>query len=310
MARYRKVETQTWLDATFRSFTAPQPNGQTLWLYLLCGPRTTVFPGLVVGREEVMASDLGWSIESFRKAFVEPFANLRVKVDWSVGLVVLTRAIFDSQGDPRESAQPSNPNILKHWAKAWSDVPECDLKDSYLFDLKCLCERLGKGFPEAFTKAFGKPLAKALAKGSPKQDTGYRIQDHSAASGESDHRPLLELKATVERAKRGRSKRPKPDKAALVPWPEGWQPSEKQRAYCAKHGIDCDLEVKQFENYCKSKAVQYADYEAGFWTRLHNEVKWSKQRGGSPAKPPEIRVTATTTEYDEPPQPVLAEILR
>ena len=114
--------------------------------------------------------------------------------------------------------------------------------------------------------------------------------------------------AKAERTARRRSKRAKSEPAPLIPWPDGWQPSANQRAYCREHGIDCDLEVKRFENYCKSKAVRYADYEAAFWTRLHNEVKWRDERGSKPAN--QTRITATTSEYDEPPQPVLAEILR
>jgi hypothetical protein len=176
MSRYRRVETRVWADSAFKGFSGPQPNAQTLWLYLLCGPRTTIFPGLVVGREEVMASDLGWDIESFRKAFKEASAKDRAKVDWRAGLVVLQRALFDSHGDPRESSKPGNPNILKSWAKEWDQIPECDLKDKYLKDLKSFSEALGEAFTKAFNQALGKAYLKALAKPSPNQDQ-YQEQE-------------------------------------------------------------------------------------------------------------------------------------
>lgn len=169
MSRYRRVETRTWLDETFRSFSAPQPNAQTLWLYLLCGPRTTIFPGLIVAREEVMASDLGWDLEGFRKALVEacgerlgePFAKVRAKVDRRAGVVVLLRALLDSHGDPRESTKPANPNILKSWSREWDQIPECRLKDEYLIGLKAYCDKLAETYPKAFMECLGKPYAKA-----------------------------------------------------------------------------------------------------------------------------------------------------
>jgi uncharacterized phage protein (TIGR02220 family) len=161
MARYRRVETKVWLDSGFRAFSAPQPNAQTLWMYLLCGPRTTIFPGLLVAREEVMASDLGWPLESFRKAFAEAFAKDRLKVDWNAGIVVLQRALFDADGDVRESSKPGNPNILKGWAKEWEQIPECPLKDEYIKNLRVFCEALKETFLEAFDKALGKAYAKA-----------------------------------------------------------------------------------------------------------------------------------------------------
>jgi hypothetical protein len=204
MSRYRRVETRVWADAAFKSFSAAQPNAQTLWLYLLCGPRTTIFPGLIVGREEVMASDLGWEIESFRKALAEASAKDRAKLDRRSGLVVLQRALFDSSGDPRESAKPGNPNILKSWAKEWDQIPECRLKDEYLKDLKSFSEALG----EAFTKAFNQALGKAYAKASSNQDQ-YQEQEqkdpsaaHAAAKSEFLNRATRGAKQNAREAKR------------------------------------------------------------------------------------------------------------
>ncbi len=170
VSRYRKFEVKTWLDAEVRSMSAPEPNGQTLWHWLLTGQRTISIPGVVIARESTMAEDLGWSLEGFRKAFREVWAKGFVKVDWKVGLVLLRRGLIDSSGQPRESNRPANPNVLKSWAKSWDDIPECDLKDELLRTLECFSKALGERYEIAFRESFAKALAKRLGQHSPKQD--------------------------------------------------------------------------------------------------------------------------------------------
>lgn len=157
--------------------SGPQPNAQTLWFNLLTGTRTIQIPGVVIGRAAVLADDLGWELESFRKAFDEVVAKGFAVADWDVGLVVLHRALIDSTGAPRESNRPANPNVLKSWAKAWDDIPECSLKCELLQTLASFAKALGKTYQVAFAKAFTKALAKAYPNASPKQDTGYRKQE-------------------------------------------------------------------------------------------------------------------------------------
>jgi hypothetical protein len=106
MSRWRKVEIGTMRDGKFRSLSRPQPNAQTLWIYLLCGERTTTFPGLVIGRAAVMADDLGWSVEAFLEAFAEVSGKGMAKVDWEAGIVLLPKALIDSSGEPRDTARP------------------------------------------------------------------------------------------------------------------------------------------------------------------------------------------------------------
>ena len=82
MARYRKVHVCVWADAKFRALSSPNPNGQSLWLYLLTGPHTTQIPGLFTGGEAGLAEALGWPLEGFRKAFREVFSQGMVEADW------------------------------------------------------------------------------------------------------------------------------------------------------------------------------------------------------------------------------------
>ncbi|MGN6107263.1 MAG: hypothetical protein ACTHU0_19300 [Kofleriaceae bacterium] len=198
MARYRKIEIAVWHDERFRALSSAPANGQTLWLYLLCGPRTTIFPGLVVARQEVIASDLGWPLEAFREAYGEAFREGLVEADWKAGVVVLRKALLDSHGDPRDTARPESPNVLKSWAKSWGDIPECELKRSYLRSLESFAEGLGKGFTKAFTEGFRKALGKpSLHPSSNQEQDQEQDQDSnkSAPACARDPEPQVTLHA-------------------------------------------------------------------------------------------------------------------
>lgn len=138
MTRHRKVEVGTWHDRRFRELSAPPPNGQTLWLYLLTGPRTTVFPGLITATLEVIASDLRWPMDgkaSLESAWYELADRGMAEADWRAGVVLLPKALMVAPGVPRETSGPGSTNAFRGWAKAWGDIPECDLKDRYLTEL-------------------------------------------------------------------------------------------------------------------------------------------------------------------------------
>lgn len=183
--KYRKSEVRMWTDAAFCELSAPPPNGQTLWLYLLTGPRTTAIPGCIVATDVVLADDLGWDLEGFRKAFSE-IENLGLATaDWGAGLVVLSKALIDDSGNARDTNKPGNPNILRGWANTFEELPDCDLKSEVLSRIKSLSQSLSKGFAKAFDEGFRKalgkasvkPLGKALAKPLAKAFTQEQEQE-------------------------------------------------------------------------------------------------------------------------------------
>src|SRR4051812_18923898 len=93
MARYRKIDTCMWGDSKFRDLSAPQPNGQSLWIYLLTGPHTTNIPGLSCAGEAHLAEALGWSVEAFREAFLEVSSKGLAKADWKARVVWIPNAM-------------------------------------------------------------------------------------------------------------------------------------------------------------------------------------------------------------------------
>lgn len=148
MTRYRKIEVGLWYDRRVRELSRPKPNARDLWIYLLCGQRTTTFPGLVAATEAIAADDLGWPVSAdlfapndddgprcFRDCWREIGARGMAIADWGAGVIVLPHALVLRTGVTRESARPSSVNTFKSWAKSWTEIPDCDLKDTYLVQL-------------------------------------------------------------------------------------------------------------------------------------------------------------------------------
>ena len=106
------------------------------------------------------------------------------EADWKAGVVVLPRALLDSHGDPRETARPESPNVLVSWAKSWDEVPECELKRSYLQRLGSFSIALGEGYVKAYREAFRKALAKACLDPTPNQEQEQEQEEEM--SGEPD----------------------------------------------------------------------------------------------------------------------------
>lgn len=182
MSKYRKVETTAWTDGRARALSQPPPNGHTLWLWLLCGPRTVAIPGVVIAREAVIADDLRWPLEGFREAFAEVAEQGMARADWEAGVVVLTKALFEADGVPRESNKPQSPNVVKAWAKAWAEMPDCELKADVFLELSAYCDILDR-LSKSSTKAFGKAFRSAFPKACAIQEAGNRKQE---AGGERE----------------------------------------------------------------------------------------------------------------------------
>ncbi len=174
MARYRKIDVRMWSDREVRRLSRPEPNGQSLWVYLLTGRETAIIPGVFAARESGLAEELGWSLEGFRKAFQEVSGEAFAKglphgaekalahADWDAGLVWVPNGIKHNA--------PQSPNVITHWSDTWDELPECDLKEQAYWGLRAFVEGKGEGFQKAFQKAIPKPSWKPLPKPLPIQE--------------------------------------------------------------------------------------------------------------------------------------------
>jgi hypothetical protein len=187
MSWYRKIDVRMHGDKRYRALSNPQPNGKTLWNYLLTGPHTSDgLPGLYpVGRAE-LAERLGWDLKAFNRIWDEVSKNgTDTKLpmafgDWECHVVWIPNSVHYNP--------PESPNVVRGWAKSFDLIPECDLRTYWatrmVGELQLFGEpyvkAFGEAFPEAFAEALAKPLPKALL--NPQPQPQPQPQEVSAAT--------------------------------------------------------------------------------------------------------------------------------
>ena len=155
MSRYRKVESQMYGDEKFMTLSAPEPNAQSLWFYLLTGPETTGFPGVIHAGPVAIAEALKWIDKPFREPFNELFFKGMLRMDENARLIFLPNGFKHNP--------PANPNVVKGWGKLFNELPECELKTVIYQTLKDFLVTFDKPFMESFDKSFNKPFSKQYA---------------------------------------------------------------------------------------------------------------------------------------------------
>jgi hypothetical protein len=183
--RYRKISTRVWGDEKFRTLSRPQPNGQSLWFYLLTGPHTTALPGLFVAGEAGLSEALGWPLLGFRKAFAELTRASMALADWDARVVWLPKAVHHNA--------PESPNVVKGWKSALDEIPECRmkhvaaqaLKDFLLAYHHAFAHALGEGWPEPLTEGSAHPslYQEQEQKQEPQQEQEPKAPLRSAGAG-------------------------------------------------------------------------------------------------------------------------------
>lgn len=162
--RYRKVSTRMWSDEKFRSLSRPQPNGQSLWQYLITGPHTTSVPGLFSAGEAQLAERLEWSLASFRRVWREIESAGMGEADWRACVVWLPNALKHNA--------PESPNVVIGWKNAMDEIPACALRDRALQEMDRVLSTVGasRAYQEAFRKVlphgFAKAFLEAIEEGS------------------------------------------------------------------------------------------------------------------------------------------------
>lgn len=145
--RYAKISRRLWADKRFRGLSKPQPNAQSLFVYLLSGPEGTNVPGLIPVGEAALAEAIGWPVPGLRKAFNELEAAGMAMADWGERLVWVPKAVRHNP--------PANRDVVLGWRGSIALLPECDLKERALDGVSNIVSELGASFADAFAKARG-----------------------------------------------------------------------------------------------------------------------------------------------------------
>ena len=183
--RYRKIVPRLWGDERFQRLSHPQPNGQTLWLYLLTGPHTTVIPGLFAAGEAGLSEALGWPLPDFRTAWREIQGAGMARADWRARVVWIPKALTYNE--------PESPNVVKSWAVQMRELPECKLTSEAAESLSTYLEAKGKAWTEAFREAFREASPKAFGESGA---VAVAVTVTGAGAGDSPPNPPLARPAT------------------------------------------------------------------------------------------------------------------
>lgn len=164
--RYRRVSTRMHNDEKFRRLSRPKPNGQSLWGYLLYGPRTVIIPGLLPVGLGGIAEDLQWSLSATRRIWEEITGQEMARADWRAPLVWLPNAL--------KYNPPQSPNVVRAWRRSFDeDLAPCALRleagRSAVAFLKNT-EALGEAFVKAFLEGSTKETSRALVNQDQDQD--------------------------------------------------------------------------------------------------------------------------------------------
>lgn len=280
--RYSRVSRRVWNDAKFQRLSAPKPNAQTLLFRLLSGPELGCIPGLFSMREGGMAEALGWPLKAFRRCFAEVIGEGIAIFDARAGLCWLPRAI--------EHNEPANPNVIKSWALAWTELPECDLKEQAGARLLEWAAAKGEAWEDAMRKAFGKPSRserpkvprKAFPKPSGKQEQEQEqdqeiLESHPKDLPGQDREPpppralsgagsatKVREQARAHMVRLERSFQRRPTQLA-----EDFEPSEQARDLATRLGLDLAEELEAMRLHARSHGSVSCDWDADLqrWLR-------------------------------------------
>ena len=158
MAKYRKISPRIWSDAKFCSVS---DDSKLLFLFVLTHPHMSSV-GAMRGTIPGFASEIGWNLQRTAKGFGELFAKGLLNYDESASAIVAKNFIRHNT--------PENPNVVKAWALAFDDLPECELIASHFQTVKEFLKEYTKPFQEPFDKPFRKGLANQEQEQEQEQD--------------------------------------------------------------------------------------------------------------------------------------------
>lgn len=154
MARYRKISPCIWNDAKVRGLS---DKGKLTLFLLLTHPNMTSL-GALRANIPGLACELGWKTSVFARAFRELLDCGMARQDADAQLIWFPKFL-------RHNA-PESPNVVRGWAAAFEELPECPLKLDVLAGAWATLAAFGEGFRDAFREVFGEVLPKPCEKPS------------------------------------------------------------------------------------------------------------------------------------------------
>jgi hypothetical protein len=177
------------------------------------------------------------------------------KADWPARLIFLPNSIKHNL--------PESPNVLRAWANAFNELPECELKAEILQRLSSVVGRMGEGFRKAFTEVFGEALPKGLAIQEQKQEQEQK-QSQEQEGTDQVRQCIRSQAATRAHNFQDRQKR----KAFRLP--DDFSLIENRERVAVDIGVsNPEHEFEKFCDYYKGAGVSKVDWDAtwSLWCR-------------------------------------------
>ena len=152
MARYRKISPCIWNDAKVRGLS---DKGKLTLFLLLTHPNMTSL-GALRANLPGLACELGWKTSVFARAFRELLDCGMARQDADAQLIWFPKFLKHNA--------PESPNVVRGWAAAFEELPECPLKLDVLAGAWATLAAFGEGFRDAFREVFGEILPKPCEK--------------------------------------------------------------------------------------------------------------------------------------------------
>lgn len=308
VGRYSKVSRRIWSDEKFRSLSKPKPSAQGLLLRLLTAPEGTNIPGLFQAWDAGIAQSMGWGHRATVRCLNELINAGFVEVDRECGLFFLPNAIKHNE--------PQSINVIIGWKTAWSELPECDLKDYAETHLREWAASKGAPWLEAFDEATGKAYRKASEKPKPmpkakpsaiqKQEQEQKQEQFGEGNPKTLSKPKLKaspkpppdalLDGIVDALDRDPGCIPResgtfkiPNQSHLrafetavrtgkIPVPDNFQPNSENISQAKEFKIDLEPERLKFINHYKSHKKLSYDWQTVFSSWLIRESGYKKER--------------------------------
>lgn len=162
MARYRKISPCIWNDAKVRGLS----DKGKLALFLLLTHPTMTSLGALRANIPGLACELGWKTSVFARAFRELLDCGMARQDADAQLIWFPKFLKHNA--------PESPNVVRGWAAAFEELPECPLKLDVLAGAWATLAAFGEGFRDAFREVFGEILPKPCEKPSASLSEGFR----------------------------------------------------------------------------------------------------------------------------------------
>jgi hypothetical protein len=187
MSRYRRIAVRMWLDAAFCALSVEE---KLVALYLLSGPATNCL-GLFPLSPAAAAEHFNWSVPVFRRRLDTVCQALGWRFDPVVRVLWIPSWVGENP--------PQNPNVVRAFATAFDEIPDCGLKAEAAAALRAALVERGESFVKTFAESFRQPFVQPARNGSGNAPVPVPEEVMVRRSNRGGHETVVQTRLMVDR---------------------------------------------------------------------------------------------------------------